>query len=178
LATDTLATVSEFFCDPDISFIDPKAENKTLVAAVDFVLQHSEQIVAGPGGLFDTLWRTLLGNKDDSKSEKAPSAWAEIFSLLFDASTGRSPTLPGQTYSARQVLPEGEGRLQPSSLGLFPDWPAFQKARATLIASLRNRRLGITKGGKLGLFPRHCAAGDSVWVLQNCHVPFLLRAAE
>ncbi|AEO63096.1 uncharacterized protein THITE_2107963 [Thermothielavioides terrestris NRRL 8126] len=179
LVADTLAVVSDVFCDPDVSLANPTTENTTLISAVEFVLQHSGQITAEPDGLFETLWRTLVANKDNSFVSWPSCTYAEIFSLLLDESTGRSPTLPGQTYSARQKLPEGSSdRLDLNSLAAFPDWQIFQAARMALINALRNRRLGITEAGRLGLFPRHGKVGDTVCVVQISDVPFLLRAAE
>ncbi|SPQ21408.1 6e4a2e03-3f34-4a88-b893-88585cdd9405 [Thermothielavioides terrestris] len=179
LVADTLAVVSDVFCDPDVSLANPTTENTTLISAVEFVLQHSGQITAEPDGLFETLWRTLVANKDNSFVSWPSCTYAEIFSLLLDESTGRSPTLPGQAYSARQKLPEGSSdRLDLNSLAAFPDWQIFQAARIALINALRNRRLGITEAGRLGLFPRHGKVGDTVCVVQISDVPFLLRPAE
>jgi hypothetical protein len=176
LVEDTLVQVSDVFTDPELSYVNPTVENKTLLAAVDFFSQVAKQM---PGtDIFDPFWRTLVAGKDDSDRAKAPASFAEVFSLLLDESSGRSPTLPGQTYSPRQLRPKGRGRLELSNLGARTVGRTFQAARVAMKKALQNRRLGVTEKGRLGLFPRHSEVGDSVCVLASGHVPFLLRAAE
>ncbi|KXX76432.1 Heterokaryon incompatibility protein 6, OR allele [Madurella mycetomatis] len=94
---------------------------------------------------------------------KSPSGFADIFSLLLDESTGRRPGV--------------KGRLELSNLGSRTAGKTFQEISVAVKAAMRNRRLGITNGGYLGLFPRQSKEEYAVCVLDCCHVPFVVRTA-
>lgn len=184
LLTDTLTALSDVFHEPYLSTTNPRTENPSLLAALDFVLQHARKIATGPtNSLFDTFWRTLVANKvitGDFTLATSISGitYADIFGLLLDLSTGRSPTLPGQTYSARQKLPRKQkDRLDLASLDRNPKWEDLEAARIALASAMRYRRLGVTEAGRLGLFPRHAEVGDAVCVVRMCNIPLLLRWA-
>ncbi|CEI63588.1 unnamed protein product [Fusarium venenatum] len=77
---DTTVEVTDFFTNPDLILQSPKTENIALRTAVDFCSQINHRTNKTVD--FDDLWNTLVG----------------------DETTGKSPSLPGQTYSTRQRL--------------------------------------------------------------------------
>ncbi|KAJ4127728.1 hypothetical protein NW768_008000 [Fusarium equiseti] len=182
---DTIIRVADKFVDPDLSYQSPTTENTALLNAVAFTTQLQEN---GPYGryIFDAVWKTLVAGKYDkgppklgkrkASSEPPEPPYAEIFSFLFDETTGKSPSLPGQTYSRRQKSPQGQGRIELSSLGQRTLGQTFQEARSALRNALRGRRLGITSKGYFGLFPRRAAVGDVLYVLDRCPLPYVLRS--
>ncbi|KAK4151278.1 HET-domain-containing protein [Chaetomidium leptoderma] len=183
VVVDTLVETSDMFTNPELTYTNPTTENKTLLAAVEFISRTSKQITTTTittsdntvsTGIFTAFWQTLVAGKDSTEKQKAPPSYAEILSLLLDESTGHSPTLPGQTYSARQTRPRGKGRLELASLaGSRAAGRTFAAMRVAIKKAIQNRRLGVTAGGRLGLFPGHVQVGDGVCVLEACHVPFV-----
>lgn len=172
---DTLAEVSDIFTEAVLSRNNPTIENKALVEAANF----AGKLEKYPDGftVFDAFWNTLVAGKDGTGRLKCPSSFAEIFSFLLDESTGRSPSLPDQSYSARQKRPKGKGRLELPDLGRRAAGKTFDEISTAVGRALKNRRLGITAKGYLGLFPRQSIVGDDVYVFDSCHVPLLLRAS-
>lgn len=178
LVVDTLAEISDVFADVELSYLNPKVENKALVAAADFVSRISGKLRRGEGtvtGVFDAFWNTIVAGKDESEWQRPPIQFKEIISFLLDESSGKSPTLPDQWYSKRQKLPKGRGKLELSSLSRRTLGHAFQNLRIAMKNAMQNRRLGVTKKGHLGLFPRYCKVGDGVCIVDRCHVPLLVR---
>jgi hypothetical protein len=173
---DTLVKTSDLFIDPDLTYLDPTTNNQTLLEFFNFASQL--QCYPAPNTIFSAFCHTLVAGKDGSGKFKCPSFFAEIVSLLLDASTGQSPSLPGQTYSVRQQRPEGRGRLELANLASRTPGQTFQEVRTAMKLAVKNRRLGITEKGYLGLFPGHGEVGDGVHVFDGCHVPFLLRAVD
>lgn len=171
---DSLVKTSRPFTEPDLTFINPASTNHTLIASAQFA-SHL-QTYPNSDTVFNAFWRTLVAGKDGSGRFKCPQSFAEIFCLLLDESTGLSPTLPGQTYSTRQKLPRGRGRLELTHLNSRTYAQIYQEVRTSMTRALRNRRLGITKKGYLGLFPAQSKEEDSVYVLHSCNVPFLIRS--
>ncbi|KAF3020158.1 hypothetical protein E8E14_009450 [Neopestalotiopsis sp. 37M] len=181
---DRLRHVSDQLSDPDITYDNPSANNKTLLSAYTFVnsnLKHcrdAQEKDSVQKELFSNFWRTLVAGQDADGMRHCPESFAEIFSLLLDESTNQSPSLPGQTYSKRQTLPKGRGRLELASLKSRKAGETFQEIRKVFRRVLRNRRLGILGHGRLGLFPRHCRSGDMVYLVYGCIVPILLRPVD
>ncbi|KAM0429218.1 hypothetical protein ACHAPT_006432 [Fusarium lateritium] len=173
---DTLAETSPVFTEPDLTYDNPAMENKVLLTAVAFVsqIQHSES----PYTIFTALWKTLIAGKNGDGMLRCPETFAEVFSFLLDQTTGKSPSVAGQTYSVRQKRPKGKGGLELSSLKTRTLGQTFEEARTALRRALKNRRLGITSRGYLGLFPWHVSNGDIVYVFETCALPFTLRPAE
>ncbi|TDZ99846.1 Heterokaryon incompatibility protein 6, OR allele [Colletotrichum sidae] len=172
---DKIAGVSEAFDDPDLFCTDPASKNQALLVAHNFVSRLEEY--APPHTVFSAFWHTLVAGKDGPGRLKCPESFAEVVSLILDESSGISPSLPGQTYSKRQLRPKGRGKLELENLKSRAPGETFQEIRTATRRALRNRRLGITSNGYLGLFPKFSVEGDEVYVLDGCHVPFLLRNA-
>lgn len=198
-AFDTIsASLTAVHASPDITWKDPPANNSTLLSCYHVAKaletypgsrHHPDATTTTTTTVFDAFWRTLVADKDaplglhrdQTAKERAPAAaFAEVFSLLLDASTGASPSLPGQTYSKRQRLPRGKpGRLEPAGLAARRQpAAAFKQLRVALQAALAGRRFGVTERGFLGVFPGYVGAGDVVCVLEGFHVPFVLRPAD
>ncbi|KAF9880376.1 heterokaryon incompatibility protein [Colletotrichum karsti] len=175
---DSIAKLSDVFEDPDLTYEYPST-NKTLLDFLDFVSQMTEY--PAPHSVFSAFWHTLVAGKDGAGRLKCPDSVEEIVSLLLDASTGQSPSIAGQTYTTRQKRPKGKGRLELERLKVRKSGSAgeaFQETRTAMINAVKNRRLGITTKGYLGLFPQHAEAGDNLYVLDGGHVPFVMRDAE
>lgn len=174
---DTIIQLSDVFTNPELTHIDPTVDNKTLLACVDFISQLSGGLPSSATS-FDAFWHTLVAGKDGDIKLPCPQSFAEIFSLLIDKSTSRSPSFPDQTYSSRQKRPEGRGRLEPSNLGSRSHGRIFQEARTAMKRALQHHRLGMTEKGYLGLFPWRSREGDSLHVLCNCPLPSILRSVS
>lgn len=172
---DTIATISDIFHGPHLSFTNPSL-NTTLLHFYHVASQLQQY--PGSNTVFTAFCHTFVAGKDDSGRAKCPSSFEEIISLLLDASTGVSPSLPGQTYSTRQLRPSGRGKLELSSLATRAAGKTFQDVRTAMKAVVKNRRLGITEKGYLGLFPNRVREGHKVYVLDGCHVPFLMRQVD
>ncbi|OHE97766.1 hypothetical protein CORC01_06971 [Colletotrichum orchidophilum] len=173
ISVDTITTVSIVFTDPDLNLDEPGTSNKALTEMHSFVSGLQEY--PGHETVFSAFWQTLVAGKDATEMAKAPAAYEEIVSLLLDASTGQSPSLPGQTYSARQRRPAGKGKLELANLKTRTAGKTFQDVRTAVMHAVQNRRLGLTAKGYLGLLPETSRVGDEVHVLYDCHVPYLLR---
>ncbi|KAI0852756.1 heterokaryon incompatibility protein-domain-containing protein [Daldinia vernicosa] len=173
---DTICHRSRVFTSPDITNRNPLTENKDLLTCIGLCEDLNEY--PGSSTVFDAFWHTLVADKDDAGLRRSPDSFAEIFSLLLDESSGKSPTLSGQTYTARQKQPEGKGKLTLAHLGTRTPGRTFQEVRTALYNAMRSRRLGITRRGYLGLFPRETQDGDTVCILKGCHVPFIVRVSN
>ncbi|KAI1840931.1 hypothetical protein JX266_012867 [Neoarthrinium moseri] len=178
ILVDKLVRTSDQFIEPDLTYVNSSSENKTLLAAYSFVSSNLDLFSpVKEHGVFSSFWHTLVAGQDAGGMVRCPESYAEIFSLLLDETTGQSPSLPDQTYSPRQLRPKGKGRLEVASLESRTAGRSFQDVRAALRRVTRKRRLGITSKGYLGLFPRYCKNGDLLYLVEGCHVPFLLRPA-
>lgn len=170
---DTLETLSGVFEDPHLS---PTAENETLKVMLEFVTNLKKY--PSPNTDFSAFWQTLVAGRDESRMLKCPDSFAEIFSYILDLTTGKKGSISGQTYTRRQSLPKGRGGLDEDKLRSRKPRSAgntFRQVRTAMINATKNRRLGGTASGYIGLFPEVSKAGDRVFVLNGCHVPVVLR---
>ncbi|KAF4780098.1 hypothetical protein HER10_EVM0009359 [Colletotrichum scovillei] len=176
VSVDAIAKVSTVFTNPELSLEDPTTANGDLKDMRSFVAELQEY--PGHETVFSAFWQTLVAGKDATEMAKAPAAYEEIISLLLDASTELFPSLPGQTYSARQRRPVGKGKLELANLKTRTAGKAFQDVRTSMVHAMRNRRLCFTAKGYLGLVPETCKVGDEVHILDGCHIPYLLRKVD
>lgn len=175
----TVVEITDVLEDPDISYVDPQVTNqKFLVGCADKAAQILEYPGSVTTSVFEAFWRTLVVDKDAENLKRAPPSFAEIFSLLLDESTGRKPSLPGQTYSPRQLRPTGKGRLELSSLSSRLPGATFQWIRSAVRRAAMNRRFAITKQGYFGLVPYWAKIGDEICVLNGCDVPYCIRRID
>lgn len=173
LLFDKLEILSGVLEEPDLS---PNAENKTLKMMLDFVVNLKDYPNVNTD--FSAFWQTLVAGKDEHRRLACPESFAEIFSYILDLTTGKKDSISGQTYTRRQGLPKGRGGLDEDKLRSRKPGSAgdtFRQARTAMINATKNRRLGCTAGGYIGLFPEHAKTGDSVFVLSGCHTPYVLR---
>lgn len=173
LPSDILDTLSGVFENPDLS---PTNQNETLQIMLEFVTNLKDY--PSPNTDFCAFWQTLVAGMDERRRLKCPDSFAEIFSYILDLTTGKRGSIAGQTYTRRQMLPTGRGGLDEDKLGSRKPRSAgdtFRKARTAMINATKNRRLGRTANGYIGLFPEHSQAGDGVFVLGGCHTPYVLR---
>ncbi|KAF5012040.1 hypothetical protein FDECE_1899 [Fusarium decemcellulare] len=172
---DSIVKIDALITVPELSYKNPTINNKTLLDCINF----SSQLQSAPPGdtVFNAFWHTMVAGKDGNGQLKSPDSFAEIFSLLLDESTGKSPSLPGQTYSVRQTRPKGKGGLELKNLSKRAPSQTFQEIRTAMKRALKHRRLGITQKGYLGLFPQRAKEGDDIYVLENCVVPYVMRPA-
>ncbi|KAK4171747.1 hypothetical protein QBC36DRAFT_339371, partial [Triangularia setosa] len=113
---------------PDI--VQPRSVNKVWIHCIEFVSRHFQAAYpSSHGSVFTALWHTMVAGKDSSGMHPCPDSFAEIFSLLLDENTGRSPSLPGQTYSPRQLRPLGKGKLTMASLESRQPKKTFEEIR-------------------------------------------------
>jgi hypothetical protein len=115
---------------------------------------------------------------DETRVAPAPLEFAEVFSLLIDATTGKSPTLAGQSYTKRQKLPEGRGKLVPDQLNTRKIGTTYSNVLAAFQEAMHGRRMGLTKMGYIGLFPGPSMEGDWVHIASGCDVPYVMRHVE
>lgn len=171
---DTIVVMSTVFSDPDI--VQPLSANKDWIRCIKFVSRNFHTMYPpAHGSVFTAFWHTMVAGKDSSGMYPCSDAFAEIFSLLLDETTGRSPSLPGQTYSPRQMRPLGKGRLTMASLESRQSKKTFEEIRVAMRKPLRGRRLVKTERGYLGLVPRYARVGDKIGVVKRCWTPYVLR---
>ncbi|KAF7949122.1 hypothetical protein EAE96_008291 [Botrytis aclada] len=173
---DSLIKTSPTITHPDITYLNPQNGNKSLLKLWTFISTSKHYPTSHT--VFHAFWQTLVGSKTDSGRLPCPNSFAEIISLLLDASTGQAPSLAGQTYSPRQQKPPGKGRLELANLAQRVPGQAFQELREAMKFVLKNRRWGITSKGYFGLFPRYAEKDDIVYVMDGCDVPYLLREVD
>ncbi|KAI1482286.1 heterokaryon incompatibility protein-domain-containing protein [Daldinia eschscholtzii] len=173
---DTISRLTCPFPNPNITNQNPFEENRDLRTCIELCEDLNEY--PGSSTVFDAFWHTLVADKDEVGIRRSPDSFAEIFSLLLDESSGKSPTLPGQTYTTRQKRPEGRGKLTLAHLDSRTPGRTFQEVRIALRNAMRNRRLRITSQGFLGLFPSQTQYGDTIYILKGCGVPFVVRVHD
>lgn len=188
-AFDAVASTTALLEKPDLATDDPKTYNGALAGCYNLA-KTTNGYPTGSTSVFEAFWRTLVTDKDapdgllsGSSStmvwNRAPEAFAEVFSLMLDETTGTAPSLSGQTYSKRQQLPSGRGKLELSSLrGTRTPAKTYQSVRIAFQRATTNRKFGLTSEGYFGLFPGHACQGDFVCVFLGCQVPFVLRPVE
>jgi hypothetical protein len=172
---DTIANTTDIFDSPSISYDNIIGGNKDLEGCFELcasLRQYPHPSVT----VFDALWRSMVAGVSETGRTTAPEAFAEIFSVLLDAVTGKTPSLAEQSYMARQKRPEGKGKLTPSHLGSRTAGATFRNVRTAMQNAMRNRRIGTTEKGFVGLFPGHCEKGDAVHIIGACPVPYVMRA--
>ncbi|EXL91732.1 hypothetical protein FOIG_15055 [Fusarium odoratissimum NRRL 54006] len=158
LLVDSIIRTSDIFAFPEISYIDPDSTNITLLDAISFTSLIKDYKLGEAS--FTELWHTRVAGKNGNGLQKSPSDFAEILSLLLDETTGLSETLPGQADSVKQTPPKGNGRLKLANLSRRKSGATFQEIRVAFKRALTNRRLGITKNERFGLFSQRARGGD------------------
>ncbi|KAK0739907.1 heterokaryon incompatibility protein-domain-containing protein [Apiosordaria backusii] len=163
---DTIAVLSDVLADPNI--VQPLSANKDWIHCIDFVARHFQTAYpSSHGSVFTAFWHTTVVGKDSSGMHPCLDSFAEIFSLLLDETTGRSPSLPGQTYSPRQLRPRGKGKLTLASLESRQPKKTFEEIRVAMREPLKGRRLVKTERGYIGLVSRYARVGDGIGIVKG-----------
>ncbi|KAK0668877.1 HET-domain-containing protein [Cercophora samala] len=171
---DTIAVMSDVLSGSDI--VLPLSANKDWIHCIEFVSSQFETAYpSAHGSVFTAFWHTMVAGKASSGMHPCPDTFAEIFSLLLDETTGRSPSLPGQTYSPRQMRPLGKGKLTIASLESRQPKKTFEEIKMAMRKPLKGRRLVKTERGYLGLVPRYSRVGDKIGIVKGCWMPYALR---
>jgi WD repeat-containing protein 55 len=118
-------------------------------------------------GLFDAFWHTIVAGKDHTGMLKAPSGFAEIFALLIDSATGRTPSMPDQPIAKRRLTLDNLKTRRPSRV--------YREIQIAFEAAVKGRKFGTTSKRYIGLFPRGTRPGDQIGVLLGGHIPFVVR---
>lgn len=118
-------------------------------------------------GLFDAFWHTIVAGKNHAGMLKAPSGFAEIFALLIDSATGRTPSMPDQPIAKRRLTLDNLKTRRPSRV--------YREIQIAFEAAVKGRKFGTTSKRYIGLFPRGTRPGDQIGVLLGVHVPFVVR---
>lgn len=168
---DCIAALGDTVSEPDLSTMDCPSSNALLVSLTEFASKCHPY----PTGLslFEVFWQTIVAGKDGSGRRKCPTDYADTMSLLLDESTGRQPSLPGQTYSTRRL----KGHFTLTNLRSRQPAKTFQDLRKAFANAMRNRRMCISEGGLLGIVPSYALAGDRICIIPKYPVPFVLRPA-
>ncbi|EMD00629.1 hypothetical protein BAUCODRAFT_176180 [Baudoinia panamericana UAMH 10762] len=90
---------------------------------------------------------------------------------LCDEVTGRSHSVPGQTYTQRQ----NKGRFTVDHLKRRKTASVFRDLQEAYETAMSFRTLCWTEQGYLGLVPRYPNANDVLCVILGSAVPFVLR---
>ena len=127
--------------------------------------------------VYNAFFQTLMAGRDGTGISALSPDHSEVFSLILDSTTGRKPSLPGQTYSIRRE----KGHFTLASLvaqkGAKVRKPVqvLEDMRIALRAALHMRRFAVTRRGYFALVPRGARAGDEVVVFERACVPFVVR---
>ena len=120
---------------------------------------------------FLAFCRTIVADKDDTGKLRYPAEYIEILSFLCDFASVQVPIFKDQAYSTRQKKSHFKlDNLKTRSVGR-----TFESLKRAFKSAMLNRRLCWTKGGYLGLVPRHTLENDLVVVVPGGFVPLLLR---
>lgn len=139
-----------------------------VIESSDLTLKHC-QAYSTSSTLFSAFCHTLIAGEDHTRVMRAPfDDYAPIFALLFDTTTGRSPTFPDQPTFKRKLTLENLNVRQPSRI--------YRKMQIAFRAAVEGRRFAVTSKGYMGLVPRTTEIGDSVCVFLGSHIPFVVRS--
>lgn len=169
----TITELSEIFHEADITTHDILAANASLRQSINFVLNcqtDNPELVTS----FESICATLVAGKDGPGKSRYPNDYIEILSLLCDETMGRSPSLTGQTYTARQR----HGHFKLDQLSRRKPGRMFQNLKKAYRKAILHRRLCWTSRGHLGLVPRFAREGDHVVIFPGQSIPFILRHKE
>ncbi|KAF1818395.1 HET-domain-containing protein [Dissoconium aciculare CBS 342.82] len=155
----------------ELHYEDPQGRNSSLQTCVNFI--NTVLMTSAHGLQFENFCATIVAGKVASIVSPAPypPEFIEIISLLCDATTGRSPSMPNQIYTKRQK----SGHFTANNLARRQPGRTFQHLRRAYRNAVQGRRLCWIQTGHLGLVPQHTMVGDLVAVLPGCSVPFVFR---
>ncbi|KAK5116708.1 hypothetical protein LTR62_007382 [Meristemomyces frigidus] len=172
-----IENLSPIFTDAKLSLGRLPHSNSSLLEAIKFAKRREDVQETANG--FTTFCSTLVvGTDGDSRGMggRSPAEYVEILSLLCDETSRQSPSISGQTYSRRQLLPAGHpGRFSLAHLERRKTGRTFKNLQVAYRNALLNRRLCWLSKDTLGLVPSYAEVGDVVCVIPGCHIPFVFR---
>ncbi|KAF2113332.1 heterokaryon incompatibility protein-domain-containing protein [Lophiotrema nucula] len=169
---DTMASVGPAAALTSLDIDIPEENNSILVAYANIANQY--QTYPTGEAIYDAFWKTLVANKDASGNSHAPQDYSEVLSLVLDSSTGKQPSLLGQTYSPRRT----KGFFTLSTLQSRKPALTLDDLRRAFRAAAQNRCFAVTGKNYFGLVPRGTRVGDRIFILNGGPVPFVVREAE
>ena len=168
---DTITEIGMISGEPDLKdlLIPGTATSHFVLEGIDLAIEACHPSSSSKSTIFETFWQTLVAGKDPSNHVKAPDEYSSIFALLFDSATGRSPSFPDQPSDSRRQ------RLTLENLKVRTPARTYRDMQVAMKSASKNRRLGVTEKGYLGLYPRGANIGDQVCVFIGACVPFVIR---
>lgn len=172
---DYITTLSRPCVSPSLDINNPKIRNKDLEEYWKLVnALPSQHYVVSSISVFDAFWQTLLSGRDGSGCAGPSQKHEDVFSLILDETTGRKPSLPGQTYSVRRE----KGRFTLDNLRLREPARTLEDLRQAYSTAVKMRKFAITGRGYFGLVPRGTQAGDRIVVFDEAPVPLVARKVD
>ena len=168
---DTITGVGMISGEPDLKdlLIPGSPTSRFVLEGIDLANEACHPSSSSKSTIFGTFWQTLVAGKASSNYVKAPDEYSSIFALLFDSATGRSPSFPDQPTDSRKR------RLTLENLKVRKPARTYRDMQVAMKSASKNRRLGVTEKGDLGLYPRGANFGDQVCVFIGACVPFVIR---
>lgn len=166
---DTINSLS-MPAETDLKDISMKGSptNRFLLECINMITEHCKEYYPNDN-LFTAFWKTIVAGKDHTGFQKAPTDYADIFALLFDTATGRSPT-----FSSYQPT-NPKRKLTLANLEVRRPSHIYRQMQVAFKAAVMGRLFGTTERGDMGLFPRGTRVGDRVCIFEGGHIPFVLR---
>jgi hypothetical protein len=170
---DIVTTIGDVMEDPNIDIDDFLVGNRSWASNVQLVKDTYDQneYPASNVSIYDAFWHTLVAGRDGSGTVAPSQEHSNVFSLILDTTTGKMPSLPGQTYSPRRQ----KGHFTINSLRTRKPAKTLEDLRTAIRSALTMRRFGITAKGYFALVPRGTHEGDEIVVFEKACIPFVVR---
>ncbi|RMZ69347.1 Heterokaryon incompatibility [Pyrenophora seminiperda CCB06] len=173
---DTVVSLGEVNQDPTLNIETPQVGNQIL-ASYAKIASASDSYPLHDSSIYDAFFNTLIAGRDGSGTSAPTLDHGEVFGLVLDCTTGKTPSLPGQTISARRK--SGHFTLDSlktkTSTKIRKPAKILEDLQAALRAAMTMRRFAVTKKGYFALVPRGTQVGDVITVFDRACVPFVLR---
>ncbi|USP82280.1 hypothetical protein yc1106_09554 [Curvularia clavata] len=170
---DTITGLGCVGQNPILDIDDPRNANRYLQSYVDLTLtsrQWHKYLLSGVS-VYEAFFYTILAGRDGSGTSTPTPDHSEAFGLILDSTTGQTPSLPGQTISARRQ----KGHFTLENLRTRKPARTLEDLQTAVRAALKMRRFAVTKEGYFALVPRGAEVGDEIAVFDRACVPFVLR---
>ncbi|OAL52661.1 HET-domain-containing protein [Pyrenochaeta sp. DS3sAY3a] len=170
---DTIRTLGDVSEEPVLDIDDPQPENQQLTSYVNLIHNTiaDENYPVADICIYDAFLHTLVAGRDGTGVAPPSPDHSEVFSLILDSTTGKMPSLPGQTYSPRRK----KGFFTLNSLRTRKPAQTLDDLRTALRTALKMRRFAVTSNGYFALVPRGALEGDEFVVFEGACVPFVVR---
>lgn len=170
---DTITGLGCVCEDTILDIDDPKSANRYLASYVDLTLkckQWHKYLMSGVS-VYEAFFYTILAGRDGSGTSAPTLDHSEAFGLILDSTTGQTPSLPGQTISARRQ----KGHFTLDNLRTRKPAKTLEDLQTAVRAALKMRRFAVTEQGHFALVPRGAQVGDEIAVFDRACVPFVVR---